>query len=63
MHWTLKLLLEFTGAFNFMLLGGAVLSFLGYGLQNNTLDRSNLYLGVVLILVVLLTGTMSFYQQ
>jgi len=32
MHWIFKLLLEFTGAFNFMLLGGAVLTFIGFGL-------------------------------
>ena len=45
-----------------MLLGGAILTFIGYGLQTNYTDRSNLYLGIVLILVVLITGTMSFYQ-
>lgn len=62
MHWIFKLLLEFTGAFNFMLLGGAVLTFIGFGLQTDKRDKSNLYLGIVLILVVLITGTMSFYQ-
>lgn len=63
MHWIFKLLLNFTGAFNYMLLVGAVLCFIGFAIQSDKTDKSNMYLGVVLIGVVLLTGLMSFYQS
>jgi len=38
MHWLVKLLLNFTGAFNYMLIGGAILCFVGFALQEDKTD-------------------------
>lgn len=45
---------------------GAALCFLGYGLQWSSSDHppgDNMYLGIVLVLVVLVTGLFSYYQE
>jgi sodium/potassium-transporting ATPase subunit alpha len=39
---------------------GGILCFVAYGLSN---DPSNLYLGIVLIVIVLATSLMTFYQN
>lgn len=61
--WPIKLLLEFTGLFNYMLWIGAILVFIAYILQTDKTDKSSLYLGIVVVIVVLITGVMSFYQS
>ncbi len=56
----LKLLETQTGFFNLLLWFGAVLCFIGYGL-NETKD--NLYLGIVLSFVVTVTGIFEYLQE
>jgi len=43
-----------------MLWGGAGLCFLAYGIQPDKTDKSSLYLGIVIVVVVIITGLMSF---
>lgn len=50
----------FTG-FSLLLWFGAVLCFIAYGVDPSGIE--NLYLGVVLVLVVVITGIFSFYQD
>lgn len=59
--WYCLFLKELTGFFSLLLWFGAILCFIGYGLQPT--DKSNLYLGIVLATVVLITGIFSFYQS
>jgi sodium/potassium-transporting ATPase subunit alpha len=59
--WPIKLLLEFTGLFNYMLWAGAILCFIGFGLQTDKSDRSSMYLGIIIVIVVLITGCLAFY--
>lgn len=40
---------------------GAILAFVAYGLT--PADPSNLYLGIVLIVVILFVGFMTFYEN
>jgi len=47
--------------FNALLWGASGLSFLAYGLDKE--DSSNLYLGIVLIITILSTGTFAYYQN
>ena len=61
--WPIKLLPEFTGLFNYMLWAGAILCFIAYVLQTDKTDKSSLYLGIVVVIVVLITGVMSFVQS
>jgi sodium/potassium-transporting ATPase subunit alpha len=56
----LKFLDELTGFFALLLWAGAGLCFMAYSLQE---DVSNLYLGIVLSSVVIVTGCFSFYQN
>ena len=58
--WPIKLLLEFTGLFNIMLWVGSALCFIGYGLQSDKRDKSNLYLGIVVIVVICITAVFAF---
>jgi sodium/potassium-transporting ATPase subunit alpha len=60
--WPIKLLLEFTGLFNYMLWAGAALCFIAYALQSDKSDKSSLYLGIVVVIVVLITGVLAFIQ-
>lgn len=55
-----KFIKELTGFFSLLLWGGAVLCFVGY-----SIDRSedHLFLGVVLVFVVIVTGIFSFIQN
>ncbi|XP_078512742.1 sodium/potassium-transporting ATPase subunit alpha-1-like isoform X8 [Lissotriton helveticus] len=54
------------GGFSMLLWIGAVLCFLAYGIQAATEDEpvsDNLYLGIVLSVVVIITGCFSYYQD
>lgn len=59
--WMLWLQSVFTGFFNLLLWAGSILCFIAYGLDGS--DATNLYLGVVLAGVVLLSGTFGFFQD
>jgi sodium/potassium-transporting ATPase subunit alpha len=51
-----------TGFFSLMLWFGALLCFIGYGIQEDKSDESNLYLGIVLAVVTFITGCFSYAQ-
>ncbi|KAK0042674.1 sodium/potassium-transporting ATPase subunit alpha-2 [Biomphalaria pfeifferi] len=54
------------GGFNMLMWVASILCFIAYGIQisqDPTASGDNLYLGVVLALVVLLTGSFSYYQE
>jgi len=59
-HWSLKLLKEMVTPFALLLWIGGILCFIAYPLSG---DPSNLYLGIVLIIIVLLTSLVTFYQN
>jgi sodium/potassium-transporting ATPase subunit alpha len=59
--WYVAFLKEMTGFFSLLLWFGAILCFIGYGLDSS--DPSNLYLGIVLAVVVFVTGCFSYYQS
>mmetsp|Transcript_13097 Transcript_13097/g.15135 ORF Transcript_13097/g.15135 Transcript_13097/m.15135 type:complete len:1178 (-) Transcript_13097:54-3587(-) len=59
--WYLAFLKEMTGFFSLLLWFGSLLCFIGYGLDSS--DSSNLYLGIVLAVVVFITGCFSYYQS
>lgn len=59
--WYMKLIHEWTSPFALMLWAGAALCFLAYFLDSS--DASNLYLGIVLTGVVMLTGIVTFFQN
>jgi sodium/potassium-transporting ATPase subunit alpha len=50
------------GFFSILLWFGSFLCFVGFILQKDKEDRSNLYLGIVLAIVVFLTGWFSYVQ-
>lgn len=56
----LKFLKQMSGFFSLLLWFGAVLCFLGFGLKK---DLDNLYLGIVLASVVIITGIFSYLQE
>jgi sodium/potassium-transporting ATPase subunit alpha len=56
-----KYLLCMTGIFNYMLWVGSALCFIAYGTQTDFRDKSNLWLAIVLICVILITATMSYF--
>ncbi|CAK9303685.1 unnamed protein product [Gordionus sp. m RMFG-2023] len=54
------------GGFNALLWIGAILCFLAYGIHSaryRNVSRDNLYLGVALMSVVIITGIFSYYQE
>lgn len=55
-----KYVRELTGLFSLLLWLGGALCIILYGIQG---DPNNLYLGVVLFLVVIITGTFSYFQN
>lgn len=59
--WPIKLLLEFTGLFNYLLWSGGILCFIGFGLQTDKSDKSSMYLGIIIFVVILITGILAFY--
>ena len=56
----MKLLRQFQNFFAILLLVGGIFCFIAYALSSD--DDTNLYLGVVLMLVVFITATFSFLQ-
>lgn len=60
LHWVLKVLLTLVGGFQLMMWGAATLCFIVTGLQY---DVQTLALGIVLVLVVLITGVFQAYQE
>jgi sodium/potassium-transporting ATPase subunit alpha len=55
------LLKEMANPFALLLWSGAILSFVAFGL--NPSDPSNLYLGIVLIVVIVFVGLLTFYEN
>ena len=63
--WVRFLKCMFTG-FSCLLWAGSILCFIAYGVQTSQSDdppTDNLYLGIVLAVVVMLTALFSFYQE
>ncbi|XP_063797932.1 potassium-transporting ATPase alpha chain 2-like [Pseudophryne corroboree] len=61
-----KFLKQMIGGFSLLLWAGAILCWIAYGVQysqDNNIPRDNLYLGVVLAIVVFLTGCFAYYQE
>lgn len=57
--WYVKLFHELTSFFALLLWTGAILCFIAYYLDSS--DPSNLYLGIVLAVVVFITGVVTFF--
>eukprot|EP00976_Prorocentrum_cordatum_P096717 1190680-Prorocentrum_minimum.AAC.5 len=60
--WWVKFLMQFANFFAVLLLAGGALCFIGYGIDPDK-DPTNLYLGVVLFAVVMITATFSYLQE
>lgn len=60
-HWSLIFLKEMANPFALLLWVGAILAFVAYGLY--PADPSNLYLGIVLIVVIVFVGALTFYEN
>lgn len=64
-----KFLLQMFGGFSTLLWVGSILCFIAYGIivsqaeEGDTIAADNLYLGIVLAAVVVITGIFSFYQE
>ena len=58
----LKFVEQFTNFFAILLIGGAILCFVGYAIDPDK-DQTNLGLGIVLAVVVLITGLFSYFQE
>jgi sodium/potassium-transporting ATPase subunit alpha len=59
--WYCLFIEELTGFFSLLLWFGCFLCFIGYGIQEDGgLDKSNLYLGIVLGFVTIATGIFSY---
>ena len=59
--WWIKYLGQYANVFMILLLFGSLLSFVAYGVD--PADNTNLYLGVVLILVLVLSATLGYYTE
>jgi sodium/potassium-transporting ATPase subunit alpha len=57
--WYVQLFHEMTSFFSLLLWAGSILCFISYGLDKS--DPSNLYLGIVLAVVVFITGLVTFF--
>jgi len=53
---------EQTGLFSLLLWAAGILCFFAYFLQDEKIDKSNLWLGIVLVVVVFITGCFSYAQ-
>lgn len=60
--WYVLFIHELTGFFSLLLWFGSALCFIGFIIQEDKEDLSNLYLGIVLSVVVFLTGVFSYMQ-
>jgi magnesium-transporting ATPase (P-type) len=56
----IRFLLTMTGLFNYVLILGAILNFIVYGIQSDKTDKSNLYLAIVLVVVIFISAIFSF---
>lgn len=61
--WYILFLKEMIGFFSLLLWFGSALCFIGFIIQKDKEDKSNLYLGVVLAAVTFLTGCFSYAQS
>ena len=61
--WYVKFLLTMTGFFNYLLWTGAILCFISFGIQTDKSDKSSMYLGIVLILTIVVTGSFTYLQS
>ena len=59
--WWIKYLAQYANVFMLLLLFGGVLCFIAFGIDQS--DLTNLYLGVVLFLVVILSATFGYYTE
>uniref|UniRef100_G3TZL1 Sodium/potassium-transporting ATPase subunit alpha n=1 Tax=Loxodonta africana TaxID=9785 RepID=G3TZL1_LOXAF len=62
----IKFLKQMVGGFSILLWVGAILCWIAYGIHYSNYPSSsldNLYLGAVLVLVVILTGTFAYYRE
>ncbi|CAG2113659.1 unnamed protein product [Medioppia subpectinata] len=57
--WWILYLREMTGGFALLLWFASIASFIAFGLNH---EQQDMYLGIVLVLTVVLTGTFSYYQ-
>lgn len=60
--WYCVFIGEMTGFFSLLLWFGSFLCFIGYAIQKDKSDKSNLYLGIVLAVVTFVTGCFSYFQ-
>jgi len=61
--WYILFIKEMTGFFSILLWVGSALCFIGYIIQVDKEDKSNLYLGIVLAVVTFVTGVFSYMQS
>eukprot|EP00731_Ephydatia_muelleri_P011630 Em0006g524a len=62
----LKFLKNLVGGFALLLWAAAIMSVVAYGIQQATSDggdQSNLFLGIILVALVLVTGMFTYYQE
>lgn len=52
---------QYTNFFSLLLIAGGILCFIAYGIDQS--DASNLYLGVVLLVVVFISSTFAYFQE
>ena len=61
MPWWILFIQHQTGFFSLLLWAASILCFVSFGIDSTGID--NLYLGIVLAVVVFLTGCFSYYQE
>lgn len=61
--WWLMFLKELTGFFQCLLWAGCVLALIGYGIQPDKEDKSNIYLAVVIAAIVIVIACFSYSQS
>lgn len=59
--WWVKYLMQYANIFMFLLMFGGVLCFVAFGIDQS--DLTNLYLGVVLFLVVIISATFGYFTE
>eukprot|EP00168_Porphyra_purpurea_P011131 TRINITY_DN2808_c0_g1_i8.p2 TRINITY_DN2808_c0_g1~~TRINITY_DN2808_c0_g1_i8.p2 ORF type:complete len:186 (+),score=85.64 TRINITY_DN2808_c0_g1_i8:99-656(+) len=59
--WYVKLILQFTNFFAVLLQIASILCFIGFGLESESKD--NLFLGIILFTVVVITALFTFAQE
>ena len=61
--WYCVFLKDLTNFFAILLWTGSFLCFIGYGIQKDKTDKSNLSLGFVIALIVIMCATFSYLQS